>query len=213
MSARTRHHLTLAASICLGLSWWYITSNLVILPVVTPLRTNMTKSSSYMELARQRGIIDHRPVPLSKIALSLRQAVVISEDSRFSEHHGFDWEAIKDAMSINWRRKRFSRGASTITQQLARTLYLVPRKTPLRKLREFLIALELELFLSKDRILELYVNSVEWGKGIFGAEAAARHYFGKSASQLSTHQAAFLAAILPNPRYYDDHRNTPLLQR
>ena len=209
----TRHNLFLATIILMGLGWFYTCVSVLNLPSVSSLQTTIPPTTSYIELARQETAITHQVVALRQISRYLQQAVVISEDSRFYEHHGVDWEAVKTAMHINWRRRRISHGASTLTMQLARNLYLSPHKTPLRKLRETLIALEMEMFLSKERILELYLNSVEWGNGIFGAEAAARHYFNLSASQLNMHQAAFLAAILPNPRYYDEHRNTRLLQR
>jgi len=150
-------------------------------------------------------------VPLSGISEYLRQAVVIAEDDQFFEHPGFDWEAMKRAAKVDWRRHRFSRGASTITMQLARNLYLSPDKTLFRKFKELLITLKLERELPKERILELYLNVVEWGDGIYGAEAAAKHYFGKGAAGLTRHEAAFLAAILPRPRFYDRHRGGPQL--
>lgn len=209
----TRHRLFLATLVLMGLGWFYTCTSILNLPSVSSLRTAMPRTTSYIELARQETAITHQPVPLRQISRFLQQAVVIAEDSKFYEHNGIDWKAVKMAMHINWRRKRISHGASTLTMQLARNLYLSPHKTPLRKLRETLIALEMEIFLSKERILELYVNSVEWGNGVFGAEAAAQHYFNVSAARLNIHQAAFLAAILPNPRYYDEHRNTKLLQR
>ncbi|MFA4874402.1 MAG: biosynthetic peptidoglycan transglycosylase, partial [bacterium] len=126
------------------------------------------------------------------------------------EHPGYDINAMKRAYEYNLRKKRFARGASTITMQVARNLYLSPDKTILRKLRELIIALKLERELSKDRILEIYLNIVEWGNGIYGAEAAARHYFGKSARDLTAHEAAYLASILPRPRFYDRHRGARL---
>jgi monofunctional biosynthetic peptidoglycan transglycosylase len=152
-------------------------------------------------------------VSLNRISPYLKQAVVIAEDDQFWVHRGFNWEAIKAAAKTNWRRKRLSFGASTITQQLARNLFLSPSKNPFRKLKELFIALKLERGLSKERILELYLNVIEWGDGIYGAEAAARHYFGTSAAHLGKHQAAFLAAILPRPCFYDKHRNGSYLQR
>ena len=154
--------------------------------------------------------IMHEWRPLSKISPYLQRAVVGAEDDLFYEHPGYDINAMKRAYEYNLRKKRFARGASTITMQVARNLYLSPDKTILRKLRELIIALKLERELSKDRILEIYLNIVEWGNGIYGAEAAARHYFGKSARDLTAHEAAYLASILPRPRFYDRHRGARL---
>jgi len=150
--------------------------------------------------------------PLAKISPYLKQAVVIAEDDQFYLHEGYDWKAIKRAIKTNLKRGEFSHGASTITMQLARNLYLRPRKSILRKLKEFLITLRLERELSKDRILEIYLNVAQWGEGIYGVKAAAKHYFGKSPATLTKHDAAFLAAILPRPAYYDKHRGSPYLQ-
>ncbi len=142
----------------------------------------------------------HRWTDLHKISPNLRRAVIVSEDARFYEHAGFDLQAIEDAMRINWARGQLVFGASTITQQLAKNLYLSPSRSILRKIHEILIAVALERALSKERILELYLNLVEWGPHIYGAEAAARYYFHTSALHLSRTEAAFLASILPNPK-------------
>jgi len=139
-------------------------------------------------------------VPLEKISNYLQQAVIISEDDRFWEHNGFDFEAMRDAFQKNKEKKKFKYGGSTITQQLAKNLYLNPDKNYVRKIKEAIITFRLEKTLDKKRILELYLNVVEWGDGIFGIEAAARHYYGKSAAALTASEAAHLAVILPNPR-------------
>lgn len=139
-------------------------------------------------------------VPYDRISPNLVRAVLAGEDSRFFDHSGFDWEEIKKAAEKDWEEKRFHRGASTISQQLAKNLFLSTSKNPFRKLHEALITKEMEIILSKRRILELYLNVIEWGDGIYGAEAAARHYFNTSASSLTAEQAAFLSAIIPNPR-------------
>ena len=138
--------------------------------------------------------------PLRNISPNLIKAVIVAEDSRFREHHGFDFPAMKEALKRNIARQRLAAGGSTITQQLAKNLYFSPEKSIVRKLQEALVTLRLELALPKDRILELYLNCVEWGDGIFGAEAAARHHFGVSAAGLSASQAASLAVILPSPK-------------
>jgi len=142
-------------------------------------------------------------VPISKISPYLMKAVLIAEDDKFWKHEGFDYEAIQKAIEKDIKAKKFKLGGSTISQQLAKNLYLSPAKNPLRKIAEAAITWRMEKALSKRRILELYLNVVEWGEGIFGAEAASRRYFGKSSSELSPEEAARLAAVLPNPRRYN----------
>ena len=142
----------------------------------------------------------YRFFPLSRISAHLRHAVVVAEDDRFTMHDGVDWEAMEDAMRDNWRRKRFWRGGSTITQQLVKNLFLTTHRIAGRKLVEIPLALLAEIVLEKERILELYLNVVEWGPGVYGAEAAARYHYGIPASALSRNQSARLAACLPSPR-------------
>jgi monofunctional biosynthetic peptidoglycan transglycosylase len=142
-------------------------------------------------------------VPLSNISPYLVKAVLIAEDDKFWIHEGFDYEAIQKAIEKDIKAGKFKFGGSTISQQLARNLYLSPVKNPLRKMREAIITWRMERVLSKRRILELYLNLVEWGEGIFGVEAASRHYFGKPSSELTPQEAARLAAVLPNPRKYN----------
>lgn len=170
------------------------------LPNVQTLREVNPQTTAFMEDSQQPPV--QRWVVLSDIAESLQRAVVAAEDARFYEHNGFDWRAFQHAMKQNWERGAFAFGGSTITQQLAKNLYLSPSKNPFRKAKELAIALRIEQVLPKARILELYLNVVEWAPGIYGAEAAAQHYFGRSARHLSRSQAAFLASILPNPRIY-----------
>jgi monofunctional biosynthetic peptidoglycan transglycosylase len=138
-------------------------------------------------------------VPYDRISPSLVRAVLAGEDSRFFDHAGFDWEEMKKAIEEDWNRGEFRRGASTITQQLAKNLFLSTSKNPLRKLHEALITKEMEWVLGKRRILEIYLNIIEWGDGVYGAEAAARTYFNTSAAAVSADQAAFLSAIIPSP--------------
>lgn len=154
----------------------------------------------------------HRWVPYERISPHLKRAVVAAEDARFLEHEGFDWEAIQKAMARNEQRGRIVAGASTISQQLAKNLFLPARRSWLRKGQEALITWMLETTMSKRRILELYLNFAEWGEGVFGAEAAARHHFGVPATALTPEQAAWLAAILPSPRRYEHGRTTPYIQ-
>ncbi len=142
-------------------------------------------------------------VPLSNISPYLLKAVLIGEDDKFWNHEGFDYEAIQKAIEKDIKAGRFKFGGSTISQQLARNLYLSPAKNPLRKMREAIITWRMERVLSKRRILELYLNVVEWGDGIFGVAAASRYHYGKPSSELTPQEAARLAAVLPNPRKYN----------
>jgi len=141
-------------------------------------------------------------VPLSRISSYMTKAVIIAEDDKFWSHAGFDFEAIEKSLEKDLKEKKFKFGGSTISQQLAKNLYLTPSKNPLRKIKEAILTWRIEKGLSKRRILELYLNVAEWGEGIFGIEAASRHYYGKTASALSAEEAAHLAAVLPNPRKY-----------
>lgn len=143
--------------------------------------------------------ITQRWVPLSRVSPLLVKAVLIGEDDKFYHHEGFDYEALEQAFEKNLKEGRFAAGASTISQQLTKNLFLSPEKSLTRKAKEAILTWRMEQALSKRRILELYVNVAEWGDGIFGVEAASRHYFHKSASQLTSMEAARLAAVLPNP--------------
>lgn len=141
-------------------------------------------------------------VRLSRISPYVIKAVIISEDDKFWHHEGFDYEALQQAFEEDIRERKFKVGGSTISQQLVKNLYLSPSKNPIRKIKEAILTWRIERTLSKKRIIEIYLNVAEWGEGIFGIEAAARHYFGKAASALSAREAAKLAAVLPNPRRY-----------
>ncbi len=197
--------IIIAAATFVGIGWFYLLSATFGAPMTLHLNLFTPGKTAYMKACPED--IHQRWVPLDTIAPFLQQAVVIAEDDRFFDHPGFDWEAIKTAARTNWKRGEMAHGASTISQQLARNLFLSPNKSLWRKARELIIALKLERDLPKKRILELYLNVVEWGDCIYGAEAAARHYFGKPAAALTKHEAAWLAAILPQPRFYDTHRN------
>jgi len=193
--------------------------------------SNTAFMRSHLALAQQKNPnakMEHQWVPYARISDHLKRAVITSEDSRFAEHEGVDWEAISKAYENNERvgnekagqsgggkRRGAARikGGSTITQQLAKNLFLSGERSYLRKGQELMITYMLEFWLSKQRILEIYLNVIEWGNGVFGAEAAARHYFGVSAAQLSASQAAQLAVMLPNPRFYDTRRGSPYLAR
>ena len=152
-------------------------------------------------------------MPYERISPHLKRAIIAAEDGKFLEHEGFDFEAIQKAYEKNLKKGKLVAGGSTISQQLAKNLFLSGEKTPWRKIQEAIITLMLERVMSKRRILEIYLNIIEWGNGVFGAEAAIRYYYGVSASSVTAEQAARLAAMVPDPRYYDRNRNTPWLLR
>ena len=171
------------------------------------LRTANPATTALIELRKAEALNggkvwtpQYRYVPLSAISGNLRRAVVVAEDGNFYSHDGFDTAEIAKAIEAGYEKGEMPRGASTISQQLAKNLYLSPSRNPIRKLREALITWRLESTLTKNRILELYLNVIEWGDGVFGAEAAARYYYRKPASALSAYEAAYLAAIIPSPR-------------
>jgi monofunctional glycosyltransferase len=171
-------------------------------------------STAFMEryLEKPGTKLRHSWVPYSRISENLKRAVVAAEDAKFLDHEGFDWEAITKAIQKNESRGKVVAGASTITQQLAKNLFLSGSRSWLRKAQEAVITWMMERTLSKRRILEIYLNVAEWGEGIFGAEAAARHHFGVPAAALTPEQAAWLAAILPSPRRYERGRRTPYIE-
>ena len=157
--------------------------------------------------------LQYRFVPYERIGNSLKRAMIAAEDAKFVDHEGFDWDGIELALEKNQKRGRIVAGGSTITQQLAKNLFLSQSRSWLRKGQEAVITLMLEALLDKRRIFELYLNVIEWGNGVFGAEAAAQHYFGVSAARLSAEQGARLAAMAPNPRFYEHHQGAPGLNR
>jgi monofunctional biosynthetic peptidoglycan transglycosylase len=155
----------------------------------------------------------HKWIDYSRISIHLKRAVVAAEDSKFLEHEGFDWEGIENAFEKNLKKGRIVAGGSTISQQLAKNLFLSASRNPLRKVQEAIITVMIEVIWSKRRILEVYLNVIEWGNGIYGAEAAARRYYKMPAASLGAGQAAQLAAMVPNPRYYETHRSARGLLR
>ena len=181
---------------------------------VNPAMTNMM--SDQLAVLRQKNpqaVLQQQWVPYNRISANLKKAVIASEDANFSEHDGVDWEALQKAYEKNNKKHKVVGGGSTITQQLAKNLFLSGSRSYVRKGQELIIAYMLETVMSKERILEIYLNVVEFGRGIFGAEAAARHYYRSSAASLGPAQAAKLAVMLPNPRYYDRNRDTNYLAR
>lgn len=190
------------------------------LPDVRPLKATAPTTTAFRELRARQAAADgrtltmrHRWVGYDRISPHLRRAVTVTEDAAFWQHDGLDYDEIRASFEVNWERRALVRGASTITQQLAKNLYLSPSRNPWRKIREVLITRRLEAELSKRRILELYLNLIEWGDGIWGAEAAARAHFGISAADLSPEQAALLAGAIINPRVYNPSRPNERLRR
>ena len=151
--------------------------------------------------------LQYQWVPYAKISNNLKRALVAAEDANFVDHEGFDWEGMQKAYEKDLKKGRIVAGGSTISQQLAKNLFLSGRRSPFRKMEEAAITVMMEAVMDKERIFEIYLNVIEWGDGVFGAEAASKHYYRISASQLSAAQAAKLAAMVPNPRYYDKHQN------
>jgi monofunctional biosynthetic peptidoglycan transglycosylase len=183
---------------------------LAFIPGVSHLAKENPKKTAMMEYReaewaakKNKRKIYHVWVPYSRISPYMAKAAIIAEDDKFWQHEGFDLEAIQKAIEKDLKAGKLKSGGSTISQQLAKNLYLTPTKSPIRKIREAVITWKLERSLSKRRILELYLNVAEWGEGIFGVEAASRHHFGKPASELTAMEAARLAAVLPNPRRFN----------
>ncbi len=187
----------------------------VTLPDVRALARTNPKDTAFMRLRAEQAALEgtsvrhvQRWVPYRRISQNLKRAVLVAEDDAFFEHEGIDFDQIRESIEVDLARGRAVRGASTITQQLAKNLYLSPSRDPLRKLKEWILARRLEAALSKARIFEIYLNVIEWGDGVWGAEAAARTYFGVSASSLSPSQAALLAGAIVNPRVLSPARPT-----
>ena len=208
--------LTIVASLAfIYLAYVYLT-----LPDVRPLATQNPRTTAFMELRKREASeagralnIRQRWVSYNQISNNLRRAVLVAEDAAFFDHDGVDLKELRASLEANWEDGRFTRGASTITQQLAKNLYLSPSRNPVRKVKELLITRRLEAALTKRRILEIYLNVIEWGDGIFGAEAAARAYFGKPAAALTQEEAALLAGAIINPREHSPARPTARLLR
>ncbi|WP_293779495.1 monofunctional biosynthetic peptidoglycan transglycosylase [uncultured Oxalicibacterium sp.] len=173
----------------------------------------MRHQLSILQEKNPKAELKHQWVPYNRISNHLKRAIIASEDANFSGHEGVDWEALQKAYEKNQKKGRVVAGGSTITQQLAKNLFLSGERSYLRKGQEVIITYMLEFWMDKERIFEIYLNSVEWGVGVFGAEAAARHYYGISAAALNPYQAARLAVMLPNPRFYDVNRGSGYLAR
>jgi len=207
--------IAIAAVGFLLLAYVYLT-----LPDVRVLRTENPTSTAFMELREREAARsgkplrrEHRWLPYKRMSSNLKRAVLVAEDDAFWQHEGVDLDQLRETVEQDLVKGKPMRGASTITQQLAKNLYLTPSRDPMRKVRELIIARRLEAALPKDRIFELYLNLIEWGDGVWGADAAARRYFGVSASNLSPSQAALMAGAIINPRVYRVNQPNRRLQR
>jgi len=214
--SRKRRILVLCAALIGG----FILYEWITYPDVGALARTNPKSTAWMEMRDREARAKKRKPrrrqiwkPIQTIAPNLKNAVLIAEDAAFFQHEGLDYKEIREAIKINTEKMEFARGASTITQQLAKNLYLSSSKNPIRKLKELLLTYSLERHLTKRRIFEIYLNVIEWGDGIYGAEAAARKYYGKSCSALSDSEAAALAAVIINPRRYSPVNQSRRIQR
>lgn len=203
------------------LGFGYLGLEFIFLPTGKELKTGNPTTTAMMEARKKEAVTQGRDFeikqtwkPINQISTNLVKAVLAGEDARFFQHNGFDREELKKAIEKDWEEGRFVRGASTVSQQLSKNLYLSESKNPIRKIKEAGVTYYLEKNLGKKRILEIYLNVIEWGDGVFGAEAAARKYFGKSVSQISASEAAYLAAMIPNPRtVYNPSKNPKKVAR
>ena len=203
---------TLLAAVLLLQAWYY--AHILWWTHEAPAASAfMERRLEELRAKNPKASLRHQWVPYARISAELKRAVIAAEDAKFIDHDGFDWEAIQKAMQKNQRKGRVMAGASTISQQLAKNLFLSGERSWLRKAQEAVITAMLEHAMGKRRILELYLNFGEWGDGVFGAEAAARRHFGVPASALEPGQAAWLAAILPSPRRYDRGRGSAYVDR
>jgi len=209
-----------AAAVLAGVFFLCCATYLLWLPDVTPLKKNNPTVTAYMLIKERQALASGRRLGRNMvwtgwdgISENLKHAVLVAEDDTFYRHKGVEWISVWRAVKTDIKTRRLARGGSTITQQLAKNLYLSPSKNPLRKIKEILIARRLEKTLGKRRIFEIYLNIAEWGKGIYGAQAAAQAYFGKNASDLTPEEGAALAAVLPSPRRYSPTRDTRFMER
>ncbi|HSN41173.1 MAG TPA: monofunctional biosynthetic peptidoglycan transglycosylase [Burkholderiales bacterium] len=186
--------------------WYWVDHN----PQVTAF---MQHRLEQLRKKNPKAVLKQQWTPYNRISVHLKRAIIVAEDAKFREHEGFDWEAIQKAYEKNLKKGRVVAGGSTISQQLAKNLFLSGERTWWRKAQEAVITVMIEAIMNKRRILELYLNTIEWGNGVFGAEAAARYYFGVTAAALGPEQAARLAAMVPSPRRYAPGRETAYLQR
>jgi len=196
--------LIILSAFILSIGYYFIYPDIMTLRKVNPKKTAFMeyREKEWAKQGKKKKIVQ-RWVPLSQISPYVIKAVIIAEDDKFWSHEGFDFEAMQKALEKDLKKGKFKSGGSTISQQLAKNLFLSPAKNPVRKLKEAILTWRIENNLSKKRIIEIYLNVAEWGDGVFGIEAAAQRHFGKPASALSALEASRLATVLPNPRRYD----------
>ena len=191
---------------------FWILLHILLWTVVNPGESAFMKTRlEHLQKKDEKAKLRHQWVNYNQISIHLKQAVIAAEDAKFIDHEGFDWEGIEKAYEKNKRRKKIVAGGSTISQQLAKNLFLSNQRTPWRKIEETIITLMLEKILSKKRILEIYLNVIEWGNNVYGIEAASLHYFGVHANEVNSFQSAKLASMIPNPKYYERHQDTSRL--
>jgi monofunctional biosynthetic peptidoglycan transglycosylase len=186
----------------------WILSHILLWTVVNPNESAFMETRlEHLQERDEKASLRHQWVNYNQISIHIKQAVIAAEDAKFIDHEGFDWEGIEKAYEKNKRRKKIVAGGSTISQQLAKNLFLSNQRTPWRKIEETIITLMLETILSKQRILEIYLNVIEWGNNVYGIEAASLHYFSSHAKELNSFQSAKLASMIPNPKYYERHQD------
>ena len=187
---------------------FWILLHIILWMVVNPGESAFMETRlEHLQEKDEKATLRHQWVNYNQISINIKQAVIAAEDAKFIDHEGFDWEGIEKAYEKNKRRKKIVAGGSTISQQLAKNLFLSNQRTPWRKAEETIITLMLETILSKQRILEIYLNVIEWGNNVYGIEAASLRYFSSHARELNSFQSAKLASMIPNPKYYERHQD------
>ena len=212
------HHRSLQgkiASVLFLLFFFYqlwILLHIFLWTVVNPSESAFMETRlEHLQEKDEKATLRHQWVNYNQISIHIKQAVIAAEDAKFIDHEGFDWEGIEKAYEKNKRRKKIVAGGSTISQQLAKNLFLSNQRTPWRKIEETMITLMLETILSKQRILEIYLNVIEWGNNVYGIEAASQRYYSAHAKELTSFQSAKLASMIPNPKYYERHQDSSRL--
>ena len=212
------HHRSLQgkiASVLFLLFFFYqlwILLHIFLWTVVNPSESAFMETRlQHLQEKDEKATLRHQWVNYNQISIHIKQAVIAAEDAKFIDHEGFDWEGIEKAYEKNKRRKKIVAGGSTISQQLAKNLFLSNQRTPWRKIEETMITLMLETILSKKRILEIYLNVIEWGNNVYGIEAASQRYYSAHAKELTSFQSAKLASMIPNPKYYERHQDSSRL--
>jgi monofunctional biosynthetic peptidoglycan transglycosylase len=205
--------LLLALSALVIVQFWFVIHVWYWVDHHSPSTAFMDARLEQLRRKSPKAALQYQWVPYSRVSVNLKRAIIAAEDAKFLDHGGFDWDSIAKAYEKNQKKGKIVAGGSTISQQLAKNLFLSGERTWWRKAQETVITVMLETIMSKRRILEIYLNVIEWGNGVFGAEAAAHHHFGVTAANLTPEQAAQLAAMVPSPRRYKPGSETPYLQK